>query len=361
MKSQPITKKDRIISLDIIRGLALFGILFINVPAYLVFIENGPEPDLTGVNGVIKLFIVILIEKKFFSIFSFLFGVGAYIFMSRAEQRGDRYLLRFSRRMLILLLFGIIHVFIWFGDILFVYAILGLLLIPFYNRKQKTILSFAVILTVLSWLSMGVNMIYFNQGIDAPQWMQFFSGDQNTIFAMFLFGMYAGKSGIIKNITNNAGLLKKIQVIMFLLFMTFTAIITWLSLIPQTDQVSLFTSAVVGMGAVPMTFFYLTTLFLLLEKSVVQKFLSPVGFVGQMAFTNYLCQDSIGRFILNQAGIEVVSPHHTIIVAIAIFVIQLIFSVVWLKVFKFRYGPLEYVWRTLTYGKLTRKGTNITA
>lgn len=361
MKSQPITKKDRIISLDIIRGLALFGILFINVPAYLVMIGEAPEPDLTGINGVIKLFIVILIEKKFFSIFSFLFGVGAYIFMSRAEQKGDRYLLRFSRRMLILLLFGVIHVFLWFGDILFVYAIFGLLLIPFYNRKQKTILSFAVILTVLSWLSAGIHMIFFKQGMSTPQYILFFRGDEITVYVMFLFGMYAGKSGIIKNIANNAGILKKIQVITFLLFMTFTAIITWLSLIAQTNQISFFTSTVVGMGAVPMTFFYLTTLFLLLEKSAVQKLLSPARFVGQMAFTNYLCQDTIGRFILNQAGIEVVSPHHTIIVAIAIFVFQLIFSVVWLKVFKFRYGPLEYVWRTLTYGKLTRKETNISA
>ncbi len=92
-----VTQKERILSLDIIRGLALFGILFINVGAYQVIIEGGPMPDYSGINGVIDSLIDIFIEKKFFSIFSFLFGVGFYIFASRAEARGDKPKRRFAR------------------------------------------------------------------------------------------------------------------------------------------------------------------------------------------------------------------------------------------------------------------------
>ncbi|WP_409971057.1 DUF418 domain-containing protein [Bacillus sp. Bva_UNVM-123] len=134
-----ITQKERIISLDIIRGLALFGILFINVGAYKVLIEGGPMPDLSGMNGIIDSLIDVFIEKKFFSIFSFLFGVGFYIFASRAESRGDKPRWRFTRRLLALFLIGIVHMFIFWGSILAVYAIIGLFLIPFYRAEVSTL------------------------------------------------------------------------------------------------------------------------------------------------------------------------------------------------------------------------------
>ncbi|MDD1370444.1 hypothetical protein PTB13_22385, partial [Bacillus sp. MHSD17] len=98
-----VTQKERIVSLDIIRGLALFGILFINVAAYQLIIEGGPMPDYSGINGQIDRLVDMFIQKKFFSIFSFLFGVGFYIFASRAEARGDKPKWRFARRLLALL------------------------------------------------------------------------------------------------------------------------------------------------------------------------------------------------------------------------------------------------------------------
>ncbi|MED3553365.1 hypothetical protein [Cytobacillus praedii] len=134
-----ITQKKRIISLDIIRRIALFGILFINVGAFQVLIEGGPMPDYSGINGMIDTLIKVFIEKKFFSTFSFLFGVGFYIFASRAESRGDKPRLRFFRRLMALLLLGSIHIFIFWGSILAVYAIIGLFLIRFYHAKISTI------------------------------------------------------------------------------------------------------------------------------------------------------------------------------------------------------------------------------
>ncbi|MGG0670012.1 hypothetical protein ABE073_15965 [Lederbergia citrisecunda] len=120
-----ITQKERIISLDIIRGFALFGILFINVGAFITMHEGVQIPDYYGLNEIISKLIEIFVEKKFFSIFSFLFGAGFYIFASRAESRGDKPRWRFIRRLLALLLIGIIHFIFFWGSILYAYAFIG--------------------------------------------------------------------------------------------------------------------------------------------------------------------------------------------------------------------------------------------
>src|SRR5690606_5865713 len=92
------------------------------------------------------------IQVKFVSIFSFLFGLGLYIFMSRAEEKGKRVYRLFSRRLIGLALFGLIHlVFLWYGDILLIYAIAGFCLMLFYKRKLKTIMVWIVILAVVSF------------------------------------------------------------------------------------------------------------------------------------------------------------------------------------------------------------------
>ena len=89
----------------------------------------------------------------------------------------------------------------------------------------------------------------------------------------------------------------------------------------------------------------------MLENKSIAKFLKPIGRVGQMAFTNYLAQSFIGLAIMSLMGLEVVSPSDVVIIAILIFVIQIIFSVIWFKFFKM--GPFEKVWRFMTYGRKT--------
>ena len=98
-------------------------------------------PDMSGINGVIDSLINIFIEKKFFSIFSFLFGVGFYIFATRAEARGDRPRMRFARRLLALLVIGIIHIFIFWGSILAIYAVIGFYCYHFTLRRFQPFLN----------------------------------------------------------------------------------------------------------------------------------------------------------------------------------------------------------------------------
>lgn len=339
-----ISNKERIVSLDIIRGIALFGILLINVPAFIVLVEGGASPDYSGINGVIDTVISILVEKKFFSIFSFLFGAGFYIFASRAESRGDRPLLRFSRRLIVLLLLGIIHIVIFWGSILPAYAIIGFALIPFYRVKPKIILMFVGGLTTA--YSLVKILMIFNLSAGAVlAFVGLLGNDSILIYIMFLLGFLAAKTNIIQRVADHKTLLKMIQAATFLLYIGFSI---WIWMVFPESKISQI-DLIIGLGTIPMTLFYLSTLFLLTENKTIQKAMQPVALVGKMAFTNYIAQSIIGVQIISLMGLEVVSPKETVIIAVIIFAIQIIFSVVWFKFFKM--GPLEKVWRVLTYGK----------
>src|SRR5579863_9248558 len=143
----PVSLAERILFIDVLRGMALFGILAANMRAFFAPLDTY---DNIGVlfhgraDVVAQAFIDIFIQGKFISIFSFLFGMGFAIQMSRAEARGARFMGFYPRRLLALALFGVIHgIFIWAGDILLTYALSGAILLLFRNRKQKTLLWWA--------------------------------------------------------------------------------------------------------------------------------------------------------------------------------------------------------------------------
>lgn len=338
-----ITQKERIISLDIIRGLALFGILLINVGAFIVITEGGALPDYSGVNGIISTLITILVEKKFFSIFSFLFGVGLYIFASRAESRGDKPTLRMVRRLLALLLLGIVHFFIFWGTILPIYSIVGLMLIPFYATKVATVKKWFVGIVTIYVFSLIVKVFFPTIKIVSPI-LDFFSNDFILIFIMFLAGFLTAKSGWLVQIKELSKQIRLIQMITFVLFII-SSICIWYAEQSGYNNMKLF----VELGVIPTTLFYLSTLFLMLENKRIEKVLKPIARVGQMAFTNYIAQSIIGTIIISLIGLEVVSPKDAVYIAIMIYVIQIIFSNIWFKFFPM--GPLEKVWRYMTYGK----------
>ncbi|MGE8000941.1 DUF418 domain-containing protein [Lysinibacillus sp. NPDC093190] len=338
-----VTQKERIVSLDIIRGLALFGILFINVMAYQMIVEGGPMPDYSGINGIIDKLIDIFIEKKFFSIFSFLFGVGFYIFASRAEARGDKPRWRFARRLLALLLIGIVHIFIFWGSILAYYAVIGFFLIPFYNAKISTISKWLFAIITVHVLCILGQLFMPNQEVFSTVF-GILGNDAITIFIMFLTGFLAAKADWISHISEYS---KQIKWIQFVTFPFFVGISLWIWFAAQGEDQNL--QLIIGLGVIPTTYFYLTCLFVMLENKSIVKLLQPIGRVGQMAFTNYLAQSFIGLAIISLMGLEVVSPSDVVIIATLTFVIQIIFSVIWFKFFKM--GPFEKVWRFMTYGR----------
>lgn len=389
MKSAPISSRERIVTIDIIRGFALLGIFLVNMPSFHspVFMETFP--DYTGVDFGLDLLFQMFVQTKFYTMFSFLFGLGFYIFMSRAEQKELRINILFTRRLFVLLLFGVLHlIFLWFGDILHTYALTGFLLLLFYKRKPKTLLIWAFSLIVVFHALISVQFLipaaemeaiyteldkeegekleeYVKMYEHAPygEWVSYrlqtemgrlLSGlpfAMFTVLAMFLFGLYAGKIGFFSDVTKHLIKIKKIWWISLLVSIPLVSLLALYKVdvinvgVYQQNAIALFTS----LSGFSLCFFYISSLTLLLRREFWQKLLRPLGFTGQMALTNYLLQTilSVGIFLgLNYYG--KVSLAGGTLICLAIYAGQTLLSYFWLK--KYRFGPFEWLWRTLTYG-----------
>jgi uncharacterized protein len=155
---RPIGVSERAEWLDALRGFALLGILLINLTAFsgYAFIDPASKAALpwNGADGVLEYLIHALVEAKFYSLFSFLFGLGFAMQLQRAEQRDADFRSVFRRRMAWLLVFGLVHaIFIWFGDILNFYALMGFALLWFRKVSTRVLLGAAIFcLTAPIWL-----------------------------------------------------------------------------------------------------------------------------------------------------------------------------------------------------------------
>lgn len=389
MKSMPISSGERILTIDIIRGFALLGIFLVNMPAFHspVFMESNH--DYTGLDQWLDLLFQMFVQTKFYTIFSFLFGLGFYIFMSRAEQKGLKINRLFSRRLFALLLFGALHlVFLWFGDILHTYALTGFLLLLFYKRKPKTLLIWAFSLLFVFHAMISAQFLvpaskleayttesnqeetgklaeYVDMYENAPyvEWVSYRLQTEMgmiianipftiiTVLAMFLFGLYAGKIGVFKPDSPHLPMIKKIWWTTLVLSIPLVALLAIYKLdiihvgVYQRNAVYLFTN----LSGLTLCFFYISSLTLLLRRDFWQRLLRPLGYTGQMALTNYLLQTiiSVGIFLgLNFYG--KVSLAEGTLICLVIYFAQTLFSYYWMR--NFRFGPFEWLWRTMTYG-----------
>ncbi|ASJ55537.1 hypothetical protein BP422_19500 [Brevibacillus formosus] len=361
MNAQPVTKQDRISSIDIIRGLALFFILLVNMPDFYMDFSKIVEPQTE--DAWLRLSYDLFIQRKFFTIFSFLFGIGFYIFMSRAEEKGEkRIYLLFIRRLLALLIFGFIHHMIWQGDILRDYAVSGILLLPFYNRKPTTIFTWVAALIVIHFTATVYCMIYFlmpNDGLHMFSAISFFTGTKFQICIMFLLGLYVGKIRIFTRVSQSSLLIRRVQVVSLIISLPLLYGIIWTHPAILLGSTKLQNHAnlqtlFVNCSGIPLALLYLSTLVFILEKKRAQRCLQPIRSVGQMALTNYLLQTTIAMVIAKVFGVNISnSLTKDLFISIGIYVIQMVFSVLWLK--SFQHGPMELLWRILTYGRIRNK------
>lgn len=149
--AMPVRKKERFAILDILRGFALVGIAVANFPEFALFTFLKPDAvaamPTAGADRWVRFLQYVFVDGKFYTIFSLLFGIGFSIIISNAMRRGASGFRIFYRRMAILLGFGFVHLmFIWSGDILMLYALMGMLLPLFRNCSDRTLLSWAAVL-----------------------------------------------------------------------------------------------------------------------------------------------------------------------------------------------------------------------
>lgn len=152
--AMPVRQKERFAILDILRGLALVGIAVANFPEFALYTFLKPEAaaamPTARVDGVVRFLQYVFVDGKFYTIFSLLFGIGFSIIMANAERRGASGFRIFYRRMAILLAIGFLHLmFIWSGDILMLYALMGMLLPLFRRASDRMLLSWAAALLFL--------------------------------------------------------------------------------------------------------------------------------------------------------------------------------------------------------------------
>jgi uncharacterized protein len=386
-----MTAKTRIIQIDILRGIALLGILLVNIALFsqplAVALAGSTTYLASDLDRILKLLIELLFTGKFYPLFALLFGFGIYTQYSRLA--GSKNFNRFAiRRMLFLLVVGILHVsLLWAGDILIAYAILGLGVIACVKIESKTILVMAImgilltfILTLMSLVALTLFIFLpdqpslsvissadnlqviriFSQGTfmeiiahRISDWLELFSSGMIAwpqVFGMMLLGVFAGKQSLLDP-AKHVHLRRKILLLAFplglaiglLAMVVGQAFAGEYSLLGQG-----FANALTILGGPLLAISYICLI--LNIGSAGLKLLQPVSYLGRMSLSNYIMQSLIATTLFYSYGFGFfgkLSLHQTLLVALAIYAFQLLFSWVYFRIGKFRQGPLEWIFGRL--------------
>ena len=394
----PVKTSERYVILDALRGFALLGICMANFPEFSLYTFLSPEAAAampTAVADTITRYLLyILVDGKFYTLFSLLFGIGFSIIIRNAERKGANGFRIFYRRMGMLLLFGFLHLmFIWSGDILMLYALLGMLLPLFRRASDKKLLGWALFFLILPIAVDGVcEMTHTNlalpfihlqdtycakYGINEANFAYWLhdAEDYGTVFqflvqgacvrmqefiignryfkvlGLFLIGFYIGRNRIYADLEGRRDLLVKVFRWGLTLGLPCSLLYAWNSMSGHPFGNTLH-SVCYFISVYPLGFAYaagLCLLYLKWKEGSIWKWLAAPG---RMALTNYIGQSVIGMFLFYGIGLgwgSTIGLWHTEVIVLAVFLFQVLFSRLWLSGFKF--GPLEWIWRMLTYGK----------
>lgn len=376
----------RYLILDALRGFAILGIILANFPEFSLWTFSGAE-TWTRADVITRTVQTFLVDGKCYTLFSLLFGMGFSIQMEKAGGK----LRTFYRRMVVLLLFGLGHLLLlWSGDILMLYAAMGMLLPLFRKASTRSILMAAggfLVLPVLceavfgsmlsdplereqwricglygiteanfgTWLSDARSyrevLQFLHQGAVERMW-EFVSGYRFfKVLGLFLIGYAVGRKKVYADLSAHKGLLSKILKWGLALGIPVSVLYTWSSMAGHPAGHVLH-SIFYLLGVYPMGFAYAAGFCLLFDRRPESTDWTLLAKAGRMAFTNYLGQSVIGILLFYGIGLGLgnrVGLPGTEFIALVVFSFQIAFSSIWLRSFK--YGPLEWVWRMLTYGK----------
>lgn len=383
-RAAALTSPNRIGSIDVLRGFAIFGILIVNIllfgTPYDVYDQIWTAPADLAALGLMLAFA----EGKFYPVFSFLFGLSFMIQMQSAERKGTAFVPFFVRRMLILLGFGVLHALLLSHfDILVVYALLGLVLLAMRNLPGWVFLGLAVVCLAvpfgmralggidaealgLNFYSDAERLAIYQQGNFATIFMARLTDLQEyyisvievsagKVFAMFLIGAWVGRQGYIQQADQYRGwfwLVFWVGVVFGVSGGVGYAITTLLDWAPASSLLNLIMRAYFAFSDLALSALYITGITLLCLHPAWQQRLEPLAAVGRMALTNYIGQSVIATTLFYGYGLGLfgtLGPAALLFIAGVIFLLQILFSQWWLQLFKM--GPLEWLWRVLSYGK----------
>jgi uncharacterized protein len=385
----PTQGAERIELLDVVRGLALFGIVTANMIIYSLYLYlPDPAKQAMGTHAfdrILDFLELFLIEGKFYTIFSVLFGIGFSIVLSRARAKGLVFRRFFLRRITILFAIGLTHaVVFWHDDILQAYALCGALLLPLTTARDRTILTLAI----LAYLApMGIKLadgipvgalgdlqsalldrFGLTRDTMVDTWTrgsageivrlnlsQVFtqvsfllsSGMIFKIYGCFLLGFYIGRHEVYKKLELGRPILMGMAIGGFAIGLPLNA------LYAATFDSGSWLEAVSGtFGILPLSSAYVALccwIWMDRERRYLLQAFAPVG---RMALTNYVGQSVLCTLVFYGTGLGLggtMGPTLYLPIAFAVYAVQVQVSRLWLE--RFRFGPLEWLWRMLTYGE----------
>lgn len=417
----PVTETERLVAIDALRGVAVLGILVMNIYAFAMPFVAYQNPLAYGGTEWYNLgtwfFTHIFFDQKFMTIFSILFGAGLVMIMTRAEARGSKYGSIWYRRNFWLLLIGAAHGYlIWMGDILYHYAFMGMLIYPMRNRSPRAlVISGGVLLAfgMLMSFAGGSQMLKLQassaeivqmqeagevltdeQAATLEQWeamamfmkppgeqvaedMAAYTGDYKGIVehrlptvqmmqtqaligfifwrvgGLMLIGMALMKLGILSG-ERSTGFYRKMMLLGYGFGLPVVLYSAWSLQAHQWDMTYIFRIGGQAnyVASLLIAFGHISLVMLIVKSGALKRFMNRFAAVGRMAFTNYLMHSIILTTVFYGYGFglygQVPRAWQMAFVA-AVLSFQLWLSPLWLQ--HFRFGPAEWLWRSLTYWK----------
>ena len=394
--SQPIDLKNRIHSLDLLRGFAVLGILIMNIMSFsqisMVYMNPTIGLGLEGYNKYFHGFNYIFADTRFMSIFSILFGAGVVLFTQRIEAKGKRVHALHFKRMFWLLVFGLIHAyFIWAGDILVAYAICGSMVYFFRKGSIRKLFMLAVTLFLVP-ISLNFMTYYGMPATELESTFAFFEPSAEEIASQ----TQAMRGSYLKQMPLRVDDAIQIQTIGFVIemfwracAMMFLGMILYRKGILSAEKSTVYYRKLMWVGFIPglilsaiglsqayasewnaayvmnidANYKFVSGLFMALgyiglviwcyKKGILKKFQNRLQAAGRMAFTNYIGMSVICTLIFNGHGLGLFGMFDRLqqfLIVISVWVLILILSPLVLK--NYRFGPLEWLLRKLTYFSL---------
>jgi uncharacterized protein len=388
----PTTSKERIEMIDSLRGFALTGVCLGNLALFSLYncMGNVQKADLPFpvFNTVISYLIYFFVDWKFWTLFSLMFGFGAYMFISRTDELHKNGRALYATRLLILLIFGLIHgTFFWYGDILSEYALAGFILLLFSNKKGVSLAFWGIMLgavvppvvKILQFkLLPGTSEVFDKLNIltldaySSNSYSKVINANLviNKIFSLymwyhliaalgrFLIGFWIGQSGRVHLLEKNSAIFEKAMRICawigfpaMLITTTIRILIDTQVLSPKSEWES--ATCLLSIASLAIGMFYAIKFALLYQNEKWRKRLSIFKEMGRMALTNYLMQTIINVLIFNGIGFGLagkIGPSIYVLWFFILVILQIIFSKWWLL--KHQFGPFEWLWRSFIYKKL---------
>lgn len=388
---------DRLVVIDTLRAIALFGVIVMNLTAMvMVFKGEAIMAAARPADLAFGLFDLVLLQGKARSAFAFLFGVGFGILMQRAQARGAGFGALYLRRVLILLVIGIGNLaFLFWGDILIVYAILGMVLMLFRKVGQRVLLVLGLGLIVLPPVIAGVieavtgaptpsiagvsaavaeaRFVEMLPAYASANYLAFVLanlryfvlhpiGDTGPVIVydlgvlgLFMVGFWAARRRVFEDIERHRPLLRRIIWVVLPLGLLLSLVHATRRLGMPMDGIGygIVTAAYMGLPILAFGYLAMLTLYISRGGRWLSTAFAPMG---RMALTGYLASNAIGAFVWYGWGLGRINDPDRLtmaginLFAIAVFAGLCVFSALWLSVFRF--GPAEWLWRSLTYGRL---------